>query len=180
MTLSNHHRLFAPVLGMVLSTLLAGGTKASPADVALTLTVQRPPCTVDGPTTHSLGDINGRGRRTALPFSLTIECGYGDLTASLYATGQNRSTASRVNMTNVAGLPGTPAQLWLEEGGGEIPIEAVGTTTPASASLFCKSGPGTSKTGERRICSLTPSVLIADDTPLGETTAVITFTIVQP
>lgn len=185
MRLSNHTTLGrmkgALRVSMTLAAVLmaSSGAHAATNDATATITVKATfvssLCDVEMPNRIFLGSILPRAISYA-PFTLQIRCPDAASTAALYgvAVGTTMDTASRLNMTNVNGDAGTPAKLWFTEGGkpGEIPLGPDGLTD--NSKQFCKG------VGQIQTCVLTPWTFSTADTPKGETTATVTFTVVVP
>ncbi|ECA1950137.1 hypothetical protein EJH27_01525 [Salmonella enterica subsp. enterica serovar Virchow] len=155
-------------------------TNEASAVVTLKVTWVMPPCEVSGPATVQLGSIHP-GVRSYPSLDLTVTCPLATV-AHLYAVAGNgqslvNGSVSRVNMTNVAGRPGQPAQFWLKDAGGtEIALDGGGATDVAKR--FC-TGSTTGNNGSRT-CRLTPWTGVFPGVPTGPTTARVTFTVVMP
>lgn len=174
MTFSNQILL---ALSSTLMLLLAGTHPAraasSTATVTLKATFTAPPCSITTPDQVFLGSMLP-GSRSYLPFNISISCPSATSTA-LYAQivqgVLTSGTPDRVDMTGPAGA-GTPAQLWLTDAGGKtVMLDGSGATD--SSRGFCA---GTAD----RSCTLTPSVQVAADTPKGQTTATVRFSVMYP
>ncbi|MEG0866580.1 MAG: hypothetical protein RSD49_01105 [Hafnia sp.] len=154
-------------------------TNEASAVVTLKVTWVMPPCEVTGPATVPMGNISP-GIRSYPAFDLTVTCPVATV-AHLYASvGRNQSlvsgSASRLNMTNVAGQSGQPAQFWLTMGNTEIALDGGGATD--AAKRFC-TGSTTGNNGSRT-CSLKPWTGVVPGAPTGPTTAWVTFTVLMP
>ncbi|MBU2673304.1 fimbrial protein [Hafnia paralvei] len=159
-----------------LLTLLAAGhqgaqaaTSAS-ATVTIKATFSSQPCTLTMPSAVHLGGLLN-GTQSYNPVKIDINCPtptntviYGEQIGSAMVGGN----ASRMEMTVPAGVTGTPAQFWLSTEGKEIDLTGDGATDETKG--FCA---GT----DNRSCTLTPSTLVVQDTPRGQTTATIRFNI---
>lgn len=175
MTFSNQILL---ALSSTLMLLLAGTHPAravsSTATVTLRATFTAPPCSITTPDQVFLGAMLP-GSRSYLPFNISISCPSATATALYAQIVQGALTSGapdRVNMTSPAGSPGTPAQLWLTDADGKtVTLDGSGATD--STKGFCA---GTAD----RSCTLTPSVQVAADTPKGQTTATVRFSVMYP
>lgn len=162
--------------GFVVSVLLAGS--ATHQALALTvmkqmtikLTVEQPTCSLTLPESVLLGSIP-QGTYDRPPFSITTECDTPVRTA-LYAQvvrgSLSQNSADRMEMTGIGG--GTPVKLWFtDEDGRRITLDGSGSTDSSKA--FCS---GT----ERRSCTLTPYTQVAANTPGGNVSATLRFSVV--
>lgn len=158
------------------STALQAAGPSATATVTLNITVVQPPCSISLPATVSLGSIL-ESVRSYPPFSIDISCTAGSTTVtSLFAEIVQGSLtpgyADRIDMTGPAGSSGTAAQLWLTApDGGRVVMDGSGSTE--AGSQFCE---GSSS----RQCTLTPYTRTVADTPRGETTAVVRFSVAYP
>ncbi|MBC3378675.1 fimbrial protein [Serratia fonticola] len=164
-------------LSSSLLLLLAGTHPAravsSTATVTLKATFTAPPCTIATPDQVFLGGMLP-GSRSYLPFNISISCPsvtstvlYAQIVQGVLTSG----STDRVDMSGPAGSMGTPAQLWLTTEGKTVTLDGSGATD--SAKGFCA---GTAD----RTCSLTPSVQVVADTPKGQTTATVRFSVMYP
>lgn len=161
-----------------LALLVAGlhpahAASTATATVTITATFTAPPCTLTLPDTVHLGSIL-QGEQTYRPFEIRIACP-APTSSALYAEPVGGSvisgTPSRMTMSGPAGATGTPAQFWLKAEGKDILLDGSGATDATKG--FCT---GTVD----RTCVLTPFTQVAADTPRGQTTAVVRFSVVYP
>lgn len=136
--------------------------------MTIKLRVEQPTCSLTLPESVLLGSIP-EGTHDRPPFSITTECDTPVRTA-LYAqvVSGRLSSADRMEMTGSG--EGTPVKLWMkDEDGRNITLDGSGGTD--SSKGFC-SGAG------QRSCTLTPYTQVAADTPRGNVSATLRFSVV--
>lgn len=162
------------VLMFSLMLLMAGsGTNQALAltvtkQMTIRLTVAQPTCSLTLPESVLLGSIT-EGTSGRPPFSITTECDTPVRTA-LYAqvVSGRLSSADRMEMTGSG--EGIPVKLWMtDEAGKSITLDGGGGTD--SSKVFCI---GT----EKRSCTLTPYTQVAANTPRGNVSASLRFSVV--
>ncbi|EAA7288980.1 fimbrial protein [Salmonella enterica subsp. enterica] len=160
-------------LALLMAGLPSARGATATATVTLKATFTAPPCTLTVPPTVFLGSIL-QGEKTYRPFSIDISCP-SPVRTVVYAQQMGSSlvsgNAARMEMSGPAGASGTPAQFWLNAEGKDILLDGSGATDETRG--FCD---GTTN----RACTLTPSTLVAPDTPRGQTTATIRFSVMYP
>lgn len=141
------------------------------AYVTVNVSITAPPCSITVPDTVNLGAmLNGTSNYN--PFSIAVNC-TTSTTSALYAEIVGGTLSSgyidRLDMVSQTTSQGIPVQLWLSDSSGkDIIIDGSGLTSDSSR--FCE---GT----DSRECTLTPFTNVSANTPRGEATAVIRFTI---
>lgn len=165
-------------LSSSLELLIAGlhpvqAAATASATVTIKATFTSPPCTLTVPDTVFLGSLLN-GTQTHYPVKIDISCPtsvsaviYGQQVGSSLVTGSSTQMA----MTGPAGSGGTPAAFWLSAEGKDIDLTGDGATDEAKG--FCA---GT----DNRSCTLTPSTRVEADTPRGQTTATVRFSVMYP
>ncbi|EKO4894633.1 TPA: fimbrial protein [Salmonella enterica subsp. enterica serovar Stanley] len=131
------------------------------------LKVEQPTCSLTLPDSVPLGSLP-EGTHARPPFSITAECEtpvrttlYAQVVSGILSAG----SADRMEMTGSVG--GTPVKLWMaDEDGQNITLNGSGSTD--SSKGFCS---GT----ERRNCILTPYTQVAANTPPGDVSATLRF-----
>lgn len=173
----NNHIVMALMSSLVL--LMAGvnqahaATNTATATVTLKATFTAPPCTLTVPDQVFLGSITP-GTKIYNPFSVEIACPTATNTvlyAQVVSGTLTSGSTTRMDMTGPANT-GTPAQLWLTSSEGKV-ITLDGSGSTDSTKGFCG---GTSN----RTCTLTPATLVAPDTPRGQTSATLRFSVAYP
>ena len=166
-------RVFSSSLVLLMAWLPSARAATSSATVTLKATFTAPPCTLTVPPTVHLGSLLN-GTQSYNPVKIDINCPiptntviYGEQIGSAMVGGN----ASRMEMTGPAGVTGTPAQFWLSTAGKEIDLTGDGATDTTKG--FCA---GT----DNRSCTLTPSTVVVPDTPRGQTTATVRFSVMYP
>ncbi|EGB2808529.1 fimbrial protein [Salmonella enterica] len=165
-------------LSSSLALLIAGlhpvrAATTATATVTIKATFTSPPCTLTVPDTVFLGSILP-GTQTYRPFSIDISCPsptntviYGQQMGSSLVAGSSTQMA----MTGPAGGSGTPAAFWLSAGNKDIDLTGGGATDGTLG--FCA---GT----DNRSCTVTPSTRVMPDTPRGQATATVRFSVMYP
>ncbi|EIK6281968.1 fimbrial protein [Salmonella enterica] len=165
------------VLAFCLALLAAGHPPVQAVTTTATVTINAnftaPPCTLTVPPTVSLGSILP-GTQSYRPFTVNIECPV-PVSSVIYGQQMGSTTipgnSTRMAMTGPAGSSGTPAEFWLNVEGKDIDLTGDGATDAKLG--FCA---GTDK----RSCTLTPSTLVVSDTPRGQTSATVRFSVMYP
>ncbi len=176
MSWNNHFPVNALAPAVAVSVLLAtGGAHQAQAltvtkHITVKLAVEQPTCTLTLPESVPLGSIP-EGTYARPPFSITAECDTPVRTA-LYAQVVGGSliqgTVDRMEMTGSG--EGTPVKLWMtDEDGQNITLDGSGSTD--STKGFCSGI-------DRRSCTLTPYTQVAADTPRGNVSATLRFSVV--
>ncbi|POT58545.1 fimbrial protein [Citrobacter amalonaticus] len=143
------------------------------ATVTIKATFTVPPCTLTVPPTVHLGSLVN-GAQTHYPVKIDISCPtpvstviYGQQVGSSLVAG----SSTRMAMTGPTGSSGTPAAFWLTAESHEVDLTGDGATDKTKG--FCA---GT----DNRSCTVTPSTLVVQDTPRGQTTATVRFSVMYP
>ncbi|HFV9915423.1 TPA: fimbrial protein [Salmonella enterica subsp. diarizonae serovar 61:l,v:z35] len=170
----NNHAVMMLMYSLALLMASSGTHQALALTVTKQMTIKlivaQPTCSLTMPETALLGSIP-EGTWARPPFSITIECDTPIRTA-LYAKVVRGSliqgAADRMAMTGAG--EGTPVKLWMtDEDGQNITLDGSGSTD--SSKGFCN---GTN----RRSCTLTPYTQVAADTPRGNVSATLRFSVV--
>lgn len=143
------------------------------ATVTLKATFTAPPCTLTVPDTVYLGSLVN-GTQNHNPVKIDISCPtpasaviYGEPVGSPLVAG----STTRMAMTGPPGSGGTPAAFWLSTEGKDVDLTGAGATDKTLG--FCA---GTAN----RSCTVTPSTLVTPDTPRGQATATVRFSVMYP
>ncbi|MEG2567408.1 fimbrial protein [Citrobacter braakii] len=170
----NNHGVMVLMSSLVLLMADSGTHQALALTVTkkmtIKLTVEQPTCSVTLPESVLLGSIP-EGTYDRPPFIITTQCDTPVRTA-LYAQIISGSlihgAADRMAMMGTGG--GTPVKLWItDEDGQSITLDGSGSTD--SSKGFCS---GT----EPRSCTLTPYTQVTADTPRGNVSATLRFSVV--
>ena len=166
-------------LSSSLTLLMAGlhpvqaATNTATATVTIKATFTAPPCTLTVPATVFLGSLLN-GTQSYSPVKIDISCPvptnaviYGQQVGSALVAGSRTQMA----MTVPAGSSGTPAAFWLSAEGKEIDLTGDGATDETLG--FCAGA-------DNRSCTVTPSTRVTPDTPRGQTSATVRFSVMYP
>lgn len=155
----------------LLSNITPANAAISTDTVTLKATFTAPPCTLTVPDQVFLGSIL-QGTKSYRPFSVEISCPATTNTA-LYAEAVSGSLAAADMMTMTGpGTPGQPANIWLTDPDGKkVVLDGSGKTTPGVQ--FCSGN-------TNRSCVLTPYTQVFADTPRGQTSATLRFSVTYP